>query len=142
MKSAGSRVAGTPRKEGGVQVKVTLRKPTLAVKSITSPGTSVGSKDCTLLHEQVMSALLYNQLQAIGRTTAHQLTIEKENGTICTIWRKMSKDYTKYYVLMSALLYNHTVNCMQAIAGTFPQCTAQIWTGYVCTAIQLTASYR
>ena len=38
-------MAGTPRKEGGVQLKVTLKKPTLAANSITSPGTSGGGEE-------------------------------------------------------------------------------------------------
>ena len=45
-------MAGTPRKDGGVQVKVTLRKPTLAAKvkvtltakPTTAPGTSGGGR--------------------------------------------------------------------------------------------------
>ena len=44
MKSAEFKVSGTPRKEGGVQVKVTLRKPTLAAKPTTAPGTSGGGR--------------------------------------------------------------------------------------------------
>ena len=37
-------MAGTPRKVGGVQVKVTLRKPTLTAKPTTALGTSGGGR--------------------------------------------------------------------------------------------------
>ena len=81
MKSAGSRVGGTPRKEGGVQVKVTLRKPTLAAKSATSAGNSEcrGSKDYTMYCINIDRLRPCTAIQSLDRTSAHccQLTVDE-----------------------------------------------------------------
>ena len=81
MKSAGSRVAGTLRKEGGVQVKVTLRKPTLAAKSATSAGNSEcrGSMDYTMYCINIDRLRPCTAIQSLDRTSAPccQLTVDE-----------------------------------------------------------------